>query len=56
MRHTSFVVVCGRTGKVRVCKLPLYSSGIITRKTDELAGSDDDRHCDYKNKKIISFI
>lgn len=45
IRQTSRAVVCGRIGSVRVCNEPLYSSGIITRNTDEQAGNEDDRNC-----------
>ena len=44
VRHTSRVVVCGRIGSVRVCSEPLYSSGMMTRSTDEQAGNEDDRN------------
>lgn len=52
IRHTSRVVVCGRMGNVRVCNEPLYSSGIMTRNTDEHAGNEDDRNYSSKRKLI----
>lgn len=58
IRQTSRAVVCGRIGSVRVCNEPLYSSGIITRNTDEQAGNEDDRNCKihYDYFKIYSVI
>ena len=50
MRHTSRVEVCGLTGKVRVCREPLHSSGIMTLKTEEQAGNEEERHCKCKHK------
>lgn len=56
IRHTSRVVVCGRIGNVRVCNEPLYSSGIITRNTDEQAGNEDDRNCNHDKKRIANYF
>ncbi|KAI8035007.1 hypothetical protein M5D96_012230, partial [Drosophila gunungcola] len=50
MRHTSRVVVCGRTGSVLVCSDPLHSSGMITRSTLEQAGRQLERHWKRKHK------
>lgn len=52
IRQTSRAVVCGRIGNVRVCNEPLYSSGIITRNTDEQAGNEDDRNCNDNSVHI----
>lgn len=46
-------MVCGRIGNVRVCSDPLYSSGIITRNTDEQAGNDEERNCE---EELIVYI
>lgn len=43
-------------GKVRVCNEPLYSSGIITRNTDEQAGNEDDRNYRLKEEKMKNEI
>lgn len=44
IRHTSRVVVWGLTGSVRVCNDPLHSSGMITLRTEEQAGNEEERH------------